>query len=718
MKKDPPEPDSLEPQPIPDDPHKELMANLAEFLLSLIQAFLRIGYYTSDHPEAKKARLGLYENFQRLFTQEDELTFLVMDDSKGNKILIEGVLPETYDLNSVMLRGMAEMYTPKFAKFLDRKDLISLTLKNAMTQTEFTNFVDLMGEPLFVDTREKGDKERFSQTLKERGIFNISYIFKQELLAIERKILWRSRLALARLKKDFSAVPLYMDLDAEGMKKVRRQIIQDVARPIQTAEVIYPILMNSDLAETKEFKISEINEEMIACLSDELLFQISKQLLNEILRHEETKTPQAKSAELATQLTSSLNLREIKGTESILKGYLKHKLISFEHLPKTMQREIKAEQVANKFLRHSNAFLDQFEKIQDGEKYLQTARTLARIIPELVRRDRYKEILEIITRIDRHVMEKRHPKIIQNQEGQVILSTYAEQILEKIQKGGVLKALKGRFLTGEREIREAIAPILVKLRAGAVPHLLSLLRQSNDHLVRKHACDILAQIDPSAINLILDDLSKRKIATKSTVDIIRVLGEVQRDEWIQPFTKTLKGYLKHKSPRLREEALGVIYKIMGGKGEKYYLSLLNDSDIGVQKRAIQCLGRIKSKTALEKFLEMLKRTEDSPADINPQIEACLFSVLGFYGNLEHPEKGSLEDFLLETLNRQLTSGPLKFLKKKKASPSAGVIAAICESLGEIGTVKSQAILQKLEKQDNRQWKENAKEALTKIAQRQ
>ncbi|MEE8300006.1 MAG: hypothetical protein V3R28_01720, partial [Desulfatiglandales bacterium] len=319
MKKAPPEPDSLEPQPIPDDPHKELKANLAEFLLSLIQAFLRTGYYTPDHPEAKKARLGLYENFQNLFTQKDELTFLVMDDSKEKKILIEGVLPETYDLNSLMLRGMAEMYTPKFAKFLERKDLISLTLKNTMTQTEFTNFIDLMGEPLFVDTHEKGDKERFSQTLKERGIFNISYIFKQELLVIQRKIPWRSRLALVRLKKDLSMVPLYMDLDAEGMKKVRKQIIQDVARPIQTAEVIYPILMNSDMAETKEFKISEINEEIIACLSGELLFQMSKQLLNEILRHGQTETPQAKSAKLATQLTSSLNLRKIKGSEPVLK---------------------------------------------------------------------------------------------------------------------------------------------------------------------------------------------------------------------------------------------------------------------------------------------------------------------------------------------------------------------------------------------------------------
>ncbi|UCF72477.1 MAG: hypothetical protein JSW35_09885 [Deltaproteobacteria bacterium] len=42
--------------------------------------------------------------------------------------------------------------------------------------------------------------------------------------------------------------------------------------------------------------------------------------------------------------------------------------------------------------------------------------------------------------------------------------------------------------------------------------------------------------------------------------------------------------------------MGVYYKIMGGRGEKLYLGLLDDSDIAVQKRAIQCLARIKGET--------------------------------------------------------------------------------------------------------------------------
>jgi HEAT repeat protein len=700
-----PAPQSEHAQPLSDDPHKKLKAHLAKFLLSLIQAFLRTGYYTPDHPEARKAKLGLYEEFQGLFTQKGELTFLVRDDPGGRAILIEGVLPEIENINSVMLRGMAEMYTPKFAKFLERKDLISLTLKDTMAPTEFTNFVDLMGEPVFVDTREKSDKERFSRTLGERGIFNISYIFTEEFLSIQRKVPWRSQIALTRLKKDFSMVPLYLDVDAEGMKKVRREVIHDVVRPIQNIEIIYPILVNADLAETKELRESDIAEEIIACLSDELLLTISKILLQEALRHGDAQ-PRDKSPRLARQVTTALNLRRITGRESILTEYFKHKLIPFEQLPEKVQRKIKSEQLIDKFIQHSSSFLDQFDRIEEGKQYLRIGLSLTEIIPELIRRDRYGEILEIIAHVDRHVHEKEH------------LSIYAGQILEEIEKGDILQALKRRFLSSQKEIREAIAPIFIKLRAGALPHLLSLLIQSNDHVVRRHTCEILVQIDSSAINLILDELTKGGIEIKSTIDIIRVLGEIDCDEWIQPLAKTLQAYLNHENAHLREEALSVYYKIMGGEGEKVYLELLNDTDIGVQKTAIQCLARIKSEIALEKFLEMLKNAEDSPSNRNPQIEASLFGALAFYGNVERPEIGLVEDFLLQILGRHLSLGLLRFLTRKKDSLSEGAIAAICKTLGETGTDKSLSILQRMDRETNRSWHAEAKEALTKIAARQ
>ena len=687
------------------DPHKEIKDHLAQFLLSLIQAFLRTGYYTPDHPQSKHAKEGLYEDFQRLLNNEFELTFLVCDVPGGKKIWIEGMLPEPQELGCIMIQGMSQMYTPKFATFLERKDLITLTLKASMTLTEFNNFIDLMGEPTFEDTLERSDKKRFVEALKERGIFNISYIFNEELLGAERNIPWRSQVALSRLRKDFKMIPLYQDLDVEGMKKVRRQVIQDVIRPMQNTEVIYPILLHSHFAETEEFKESEIDEEMIACLSDEFLFQVSETFLKETLGRQEDDSHHEKSKRLAKQIASSLKLREIKGREKILEEYYKNELIPIEALPEKTQRRIKRERDIDKFLRHIEHYLKKFDQIEDAQKYVRFAHSLKKIMPELIRRKRYKEILQIIARIDRHSSEKKN------------LSSHAGQILDEIGKSKIFEALKSKLMTGQKEICLAIAPILIKLGKRVVPYLLPLLKESDDQFVHKTACEILMRIDPSNINLILSELNKEGFGTTPAVRIIRALGETEGDNWIQSLATALQSYLNHENPRLREEALWSYYRLMGAKGEKMYLALLSDANIAVQKKAIQCLGRIKSEVALERFLEILRGLENSPSDKSQQIVSALFSALAFYGNVERPGEGSLEDFLLETLAHQVSLGLLKFLKKKKDVLTEGTVAAIVETLGKIGTEKSRSILEKLEKQDRIMWKSKAGEAIKRIDER-
>jgi hypothetical protein len=215
----PPIPQKKGPEGIPEGlPPEEverlqkLQSKLNDFVLHLIQAFLRTGYYTPDHPESKKAKEGLYQLFKNLFESEDELTFLVREEPEKQEIFVEGILPETQRLSRMMMRGMGELYVPRFAKYLERKDLISLTLKSRMTQPEFTQFVDIMSEPSLVDTRRKQDQDRFAQTLYSRGIFNISYIFNEELLAPDREMPWRARLTLSRMRKDLRMTPQFQKM--------------------------------------------------------------------------------------------------------------------------------------------------------------------------------------------------------------------------------------------------------------------------------------------------------------------------------------------------------------------------------------------------------------------------------------------------------------------------------------------------------------------------
>ena len=688
-----------------DDPHLEIKMKLAEFLLALIQAFLRTGYYTPNHPESQKAREGLYEDFQNLLVNKHELTFLVREEARGKNLLIEGVLPEVQDLNSLMIAGMAEMYVPRFAKFLEDKDLLSLTMKTAMTPTEFTNFVDLMGEPTFVHTQDKEDKERFSKIMQERDIFNISYIYNEELLARERHIHWRSHIALTRLKKDFSMVPLYMDLDLAGMKKVRRQIIQDVFRPFRNSEAIYSVLINSDLAETQEFRESDIDEEIIACLSDNLLLKVAQALLEDILRPGDREPTQEKSARLAEQFASYLNLREIKKREALLKEYVKHRLISAKHLPKTVQQKIGLERLAKQFLDESDSFFIQFDEIGDSQTYLRVAQGLTEIIPELINHDHYDEVLKIILHLDRHSQEQRDR------------SASAIRILDEIGKGGILQTLKGKFLIGQTDLCRAIAPIFLKLGGRSLPHLVPILINTNDHLVRKNAGEMIAQIDSSIIKTILNLVTKRKLPTGAILDIVRALGEVGCNEWKQPLANVLLGCINHENQHIRVEALRVYYRIKGADGKLVYFDLLYDEDVGVKKEAIQCLAKLKSNTALGQFIGILEQSESLPSDIREEIEVCLLRALGFYDNIERPGTGTLEDFLLATLDGQVNFGPLKLLKKKRNTLNEEAIEAICEALGKIGTDKSRAVLLKLNKQKDSLWQQKAAEGLLRIAER-
>ena len=122
---------------------------LTEFILSLVQAFLRTGYYLPDHPQARKAKVGLYNRFKSLFAGRHELTFMLKEMGETQNILVDGPLPETQRLSTLMTKGMAEVYVPRLSKFLERKDLVSLTLKETMSEEEFSRFVDVMSEPSF-----------------------------------------------------------------------------------------------------------------------------------------------------------------------------------------------------------------------------------------------------------------------------------------------------------------------------------------------------------------------------------------------------------------------------------------------------------------------------------------------------------------------------------------------------------------------------------------
>ena len=680
---------------------------MTDFVLHLIQAFLRTGYYTPDHPESKRAKEGLYQQFKSLFEEEDELAFLVREEQQKQEILVEGILPEAQKLSRMMLKGMGELYVPKFAKYMERKDLISLTLKSRMSQTEFTRFVDIMSEPSLADTRRKQDKERFAQALYSLGIFNISYVFNEELLVPEREMPWRARLTLSRMRKDLKMIPLFQKLVRWEIQiqEIRKNLLRDALRPLRQSDLLCATLRNSDLAATPEHPEEIIENEIISFLQKQYLLGTSKIFLREYLdlkRLQKGDAFERKSDRLVKKISRRLREAGTREAENLLEDFFRHQLISLEELTPGLKDKILFESLTDKFLNFTDQFFKQLDQAKEKEAFLTVGRSFVRMIPELIRRDRYSEILRIIETLKRHFHQK------------TMWALLAGQILEEIGEGSIPRLLEEKFLMGKKDVRSAVIPIFVSIETGAIPHLLSILKKSEDQWVRKNACEALIQIGPIAAVHLLRELEQEKTTMETTCDILRVLGEIKSREWQAPLMKILRKYATHEHPKLREQALHTLGQMGGSKGEEIFLSSLNDPDSEVRKRAIWCLGMIKSANGISRMLEILKQISTTPSPQMDQLETQIYYAFGTSGNLTIEGKTS-EQILIEILEKRGIRHWLGLFQKNPVTDAS--LVAICDALGKIGTKESIKVLTKLEKSREGPWLPKLREALKKIEER-
>lgn len=684
---------------------QKLQAKLTDFLLHLIQAFLRTGYYTPDHPESVRAKEGLFQQFKTLFEAEDELTFLVREEQEQKEILVEGLLPEAQRLSRMMMRGMGELYVPKFAQYLERKDLISLTLKSRMGQTEFTRFIDIMSDPSLIDTRRKQDKERFTQVLLSRGILNISFIFNEELLALDREMPWRARVTLSRMRKDLKMTPLFQKMLKQEIQYIQRNLLRDALRPNRQSDLLCAILRNSDLAATSESREEFIEDEIIAFLQKQYLLGTSRIFLREHLDLKQLKKGDAfekKSDRLVKKVSYRLKEGGTKEAENILEEFFRNQLIGLEDLTPALKNKILLERLTDKFLSYTDQFFQQLDQATEKEKFLSVAISFVKIIPELIRRDRYSEIFRILETLKKYFHEKK------------MWALLAGQIIEEIGKGTIPLLLQEKFLTGKKETRIAIVPIFASLEVGAIPPLLTILKSSEDQWVRKNACEALIQIGPVAAVHLLKELSLQETSMETTRDIFRVLGEIKSREWKAPLMELLRRYTAHENPKLKEQALHTLCQVGGSEGEEIFLANLSDPDLDVQKRAIWCLGMIKSTRGVEKMMGKLKQISTTPSPNMDQLETQIYYAFGTSGNLTVEGK-TLEQILLEILEKR---GFKKwwdpFQKNFLTDRSLG---AIFDALGKIGTKESANVLNKLEKSLKDPLIPKMKETLKKIGER-
>ncbi len=669
----------------------ERKERLVSFLQAFVKAMLQTGYYSSDHPQAQKAREGLYDSFRQLLGDSEEVSFLArFEKGKGKDIYIDGVTEEPTSLNKVMTSAQSELFLPKFSEYFHRRGLVSFSLKNDVGPEEFDKFVDIMSERRraeFDDSVRKG--QELTRQMVEDQIVHVSTVFDDDVVKIGRAVPWRVEMALLRLRKDLSVVPMFKHLDSGQMSDVKRKVIEDITRPITEPRLFVDLLLNAQyvVEDVPGLQDIDMEVEIIRSMNPHLLGRVTETIADKMPKPDSAEEEDEEHVALLKRLLKRLGSRmmEINAEGALQSLYKLHDIgiLSYEELPEELRHRIEIERMTQGFLTGPHKYVRAIESPDTLSSYNKTLEEILGIFPELVRLEKLSEVKEIF-RMLRHQSMEKFPLV----EG---MPTAAEKALNTLNSEDNRELLSGAIQNASRQTRMEALEILNILGESALPQLVQVLASSQDATVRKSICQNVSKLGRDALpylHEIVGDPEQPWYLVRNLVGIIGEIGSPSSAE-------VISGLVSHPHPKVREEALVALQKLLGSGIEPALINALKDSDLQVVHRAVAMLGALRSSHsgALSFYLRALR--PDSQFDDRTRAQVCM--ALGLLGKVRLTEDMTTVDVLAGILERKGGRSILGIGKKTSDSESSAVRVAAAKALAKMNTDEAIDILKEHEK---------------------
>jgi HEAT repeat protein len=671
----------------------EAISALSEFVLSLIQAFLKTGYYRSNHPEARKARAGLYESLKTFLEGKREISFIAATEGGKPDVFIGGISDEPVTMRNIMIKGMAEIFIPKFIEYFDRKNLLSFSMKTDISENEFENFIAIMTETPLVD-KETDVREKLTMDLIKNEVIMVSTVFNVDLVGKGRKLPWRVELSISRLKRDLNLIPLYKTISEDRRNEIRKMVFEDIIRPLRSSKLMQDLLENLDLisGDLIGFDAAEFETRIVEHLDKKLLPAVSRGILGNISNI--TKAfDRLKAAELLVRLEY---LRRIAGRigkklldleivdKDLFLDFIKCKVLTIDEIPGGVRGMLASLMSLDSFLASPQKFFDEINESSDAEELKEKFMLLFGFLPSLFAVGRYAEIREIYR--------------ISGKKGIDFKIYGSVEIVESISK----EANKRAEGVGREEVSELLK-VLSLIGESGIFTLVDMLDNVN-RFARWSAIEILRQKGPVIIPYVLSGLDKKQgwYYLRNALTLLSIEGA--RSPEIE---EVFKRNLRHPEPNVRKEAVRGLPTIMGEKAGELLVPLLKDENADVTRRVISSLTAIGcvAPEAVSFFGNVLKNKRGEDDSVLNLVLNALAQV-----PIPHGQEQQMEDALIEILK---DSSVLGFLKRKSEQDLLVKQGAI-KALGNLGTSKSVKTLKKYVSDKDTVISKAASEALEKI----
>ena len=681
------------------------LSEVGDFIVSMVQAFLRTGYYLPEHPQSKKALEGLYERFSELVEKGGEIHFFIREEGGGEAIFIEGPLDSASRLRDIMPLGMADTYNPRFINFLKRKGLVSLTLSSRMRRAEFTNFINLMSEPAFVDMKEAKTKEKFLHSLRRLEIRNVSWIFNEDLISVRRDIPWRVGLALSRLRKDLRLLPVYADAKKEDLVGIKRQILSDVIRPIVGEEQPYVFLMNLDLTYSELLPENDAEDEFFRIIDEGILMDLAGVLIQDASgkkRRYHGILPSEKFQRVLEKVTAKLVRMETQSAGEHLWELFELKLLPEKSLTPEVRERIMLFRLIRSFVNYSDTYLDRLETRDSPQDFSGIAVPLARIVPYLLESGHYGETVALAEALVRKVFQGGEKSLL------------ARKILDEIGTGQAMERAKGAFLTASKEGRIRIGRFFEIMGSRSAEPLVCIVKEGGDIWRRKQAVEILMRMGKEYSAFLADLIRFEKLDGEVAATVIKVLSGVQDDDLKALVADASEKRVEDSHPAVRREALHALIVLEPGGRKNIYEQALSNTDARTREEGIRGLGFSGEPEAFGPLRDLIETARQKGAI--PYWENASWAVvaLGHLRDCCEPVREEVDEYILSVAQEGIRKRGLSRLMASKRRYPPEFLKSLTYTLGRLCSPQAEKFLAILSMERDESLARRARTELEKI----
>jgi HEAT repeat protein len=640
-----------------------LADQVVEFTITLVRALGRVAQYDPAKPNFPRLRARLLKELGRLQRTQPEIGYVVGPPAVAGgppEIWVDGTSPQRIELRRIVGPSIGGAFVLQLLEYMQLRGLVALAFGRGVTEPEWNAFLEIVTVPP-VEKPPAAEGRRLGRALLDKKIASISIVCEAEQPPAKPDLPWNLRLAFARLAHDLrAAVTLGATTPAALLDQSERL----------TCGMAYSYFRKFDVLRQMLFHCNTVDELVrdVPALREVRALDVILRGLPALSLHgtaglilKESGAANEMPGEPAAQVLRAIAERMLKipssrQVDETLRTLCRRKVVPITRLPVELQEWVLAENWVDSLR------TDMGKEPPKGSPESNPVRILQKGARYAFTQHLPVQATGILERI-KSVAPKAVPEVFDVPTVEAILAEFPENndgrraLLSLLGQGGDTAAdsVASVVLTDEPKVCEAAAWILTEMKGRGVAAALRALGQ---------------------------DIEKEETARLLIACVTGKAPESAADVFIRQF--------KHKSARVRRDALTALASACPPAAEVYVAQALGDPDENVRIRALLLCANtgVGSEKIIPRAIQLVaKDARGAP----PQVVRAAIEVV-----VRRREAGALPIAEAEFALCRLTT-PIGFLGRMlgQTSPPAAVMVTAIAALGRLGTDRATKLLARL-----------------------